>query len=212
MLREAAAVLDRLGIEYALLHGRIPGPERKSIIERFRSEPSCRLFLSTDAGGTGLNLQNADTVIHLEVPWNPAVLEQRVGRVHRLGQERPVSVFSLVTRGTIEERIVQIVQQKRELFAGLFASDCDEIDFAALGQPTLIEAVREAVGEVTAVVGADPGAARAKLATASVQFLEALAEVLETEEPLLHGDLVARATAALQAIVGALGPAVEAEA
>jgi SNF2 family DNA or RNA helicase len=197
MLREAAAVLDRLGVGYALLHGRIPGPERKDLIERFRNESACRFFLSTDAGGTGLNLQHADTVIHLEPPWNPAVVEQRVGRVHRMGQERPVTVVSLVTRCSIEERFVQVMQQKRALFAGLFASDSDEIDFTALGQPAFVESVRDIVGEETAATAPDAAAARAKLAASSVQFLEALSEVLVA-------DLAVRAKRALQAILGAL--------
>jgi superfamily II DNA/RNA helicase len=56
------------------------------------------VFLSTDAGGTGLNLQVADTVVNLELPWNPAVLEQRIARVHRMGQSRPVRVINFVTR------------------------------------------------------------------------------------------------------------------
>ena len=68
-------------------------------LERFKSDPACRVFLSTDAGGTGLNLQTADTVVNLELPWNPAVLEQRIARVHRMGQSRPVRVVNFVTRG-----------------------------------------------------------------------------------------------------------------
>ena len=71
---------------------------------------TCRVFLSTDAGGTGLNLQAADTVINLEVPWNPAVLEQRIARVHRMGQHRPVQVFNLVTRDSIEERVLRTLR------------------------------------------------------------------------------------------------------
>ncbi|MFO0808871.1 MAG: DEAD/DEAH box helicase [Gemmataceae bacterium] len=129
MVQKAAEVLDRLGIEYALLHGRIPSKDRRPLMERFVNDPDCRVFLSTDAGGTGLNLQAADTVIHLEVPWNPAVLDQRTARVHRMGQKRPVGVIHLVTRGSVEERVVQVMVQKRALFEGLFESDSDEIDF-----------------------------------------------------------------------------------
>jgi superfamily II DNA or RNA helicase len=203
MLREAADVLDRLGIGYTFLHGRIPGPERKALIERFHDDANCRLFLSTDAGGAGLNLQNADTVILLELPWNPAVSEQRVGRVHRMGQERPVSVVTLVTHGTIEERIVQVMQQKRALFAGVFSSDTDQVDFAALGQPALVDTMRAVVGEAPTAAVPDSAAARARLAVASVHFLEALAEVVSSEAPALAPDLAARATRALQAILSA---------
>jgi hypothetical protein len=143
-------------------------------------------------------------VIHLEPPWNPAIVEQRVGRVHRMGQERPVTVVSLVTRASIEERIVQVMQQKRALFAGLFASESDEIDFAALGQPAFVDSVRDIVGEEPAATSPDASLARAKLASSSVQFLEALSEVLATEPAPLAADLAARAKRALHAILGAL--------
>ncbi|HZT80289.1 MAG TPA: DEAD/DEAH box helicase, partial [Gemmataceae bacterium] len=92
MLRKAAEVLGRLGIGHVVLHGGVPGKGRRKLLERFRDDPECLAFLSTDVGGTGLNLQAADTVVNLEVPWNPAVLEQRIARVHRLGQQRPVQV------------------------------------------------------------------------------------------------------------------------
>src|SRR5262249_22168461 len=103
----------------------------------------CRVFLSTDAGGTGLNLQSADTVINLEVPWNPAVLEQRVARVHRMGQHRPVQVFNLVMRDSIEERVLRVVSQKRELFEALFSGSGDEIVFEGVGQQAFLQAMRE---------------------------------------------------------------------
>src|SRR5205823_5729552 len=122
-----------------------------------------------------------------------------------------VGVVSLVTHGTIEERIVQVMQQKRALFAGLFGSDSDEIDFAALGQPTLIEAVRDVVGEVAAPVAADAAAARAKLAAAGVEFLEALAVVIAAEKPPLAPELIARTGAALQTILDSLRQADDAE-
>src|SRR5262249_45694508 len=97
MLRKAAEILDTLKIGYVLLHGSVPGKDRRELLERFGQDENCRVFLSTDAGGVGLNLQMADTVINLEAPWNPAVLEQRIARVHRLGQNRPVQVINLVT-------------------------------------------------------------------------------------------------------------------
>ncbi len=73
-----------------------------------------RVLFSTDAGGLGLNLQDAaSVVVNLEVPWNPAVLEQRIGRVHRMGQRKSVQVLHFVTRGAIEERVRQVVENKR---------------------------------------------------------------------------------------------------
>ena len=147
MLRLAVEVVEKLGVGFAVLHGGIPGKERRGLLERFRDETDCRVFLSTDAGGTGLNLQAADTVINLEVPWNPAVLEQRIARVHRMGQHRPVQVFNLVMRDSIEERVLRTLAVKRSLFAEIFTGTNDEVIFATLGQQAFLETVRELVGE-----------------------------------------------------------------
>ena len=75
--------------------------------------------MSTDAGGVGLNLQNASAVVSLDLPWNPAVLEQRIGRVHRLGQHRPVRVVHLISQGTIEEGMLGILGFKSAMLAGV---------------------------------------------------------------------------------------------
>ncbi len=182
MIRQAAEVLERSGIGYALLHGGIPGRERKALLDRFRNDPACRVFLSTDAGGTGLNLQAADTVINLEVPWNPAVLEQRVARVHRMGQQKPVQIFHLVTRDSIEERVLRTIEQKRSLFEGVFEGTTDEVDFAVLGRPAFLETVRELAGAEEEQATNEENAAtvdpREALARAGVQFVEALAGYL----------------------------------
>jgi hypothetical protein len=146
MAMEAAKVLDRLGVGYVVLHGGLPGKDRKAVLERFQSDPACKVFLSTDAGGTGLNLQSADTVVNLELPWNPAVLEQRIARVHRMGQSRPVRVINFVTRGTIEEKVLRTLEAKQGLFAGLFAGDADEIPFEAISTGGFLDTMRELVG------------------------------------------------------------------
>jgi SNF2 family DNA or RNA helicase len=145
MLHEAAAVLTGLGVGHAILHGGLSGKDRKAVMQRFRDD-DCRVFLSTDAGGVGLNLQAADTVINLELPWNPAVLEQRIARVHRMGQSRPVRAIHFATRGTIEERVLKAVEAKRSLFGSIFESDADEISFAAMNSTTFLDGAREAIG------------------------------------------------------------------
>ena len=147
MILETAKVLDRLGVGYAVLHGGLSGKDRKEALDRFRNDPTCKLFLSTDAGGTGLNLQLANTVINLELPWNPAVLEQRIARVHRMGQSRPVRVVNFVTRGTIEERVLQTLATKQGLFTGLFAGDADEIPFEAARASGFLDSMRALVNE-----------------------------------------------------------------
>jgi SNF2 family DNA or RNA helicase len=151
MILEAAKRLDELGVGYAVLHGGLAGKDRKEVLERFKTDPVCQVFLSTDAGGTGLNLQMADTVINLELPWNPAVLEQRIARVHRMGQNRPVRVVNLVTRGTIEEKVLRTLEAKQGLFAGVFESDADEIPFEASQKQGFLEGMRELIvdGETT---------------------------------------------------------------
>src|SRR5262249_4788665 len=143
---------------------------------------------------TGLNLQAADTVINLEVPWNPAVLEQRIARVHRMGQHRPVQVFHLVTRDSIEERVLRTLERQRELFAGVFTAGSDEVVVGALGQGTFLQAVRDLVEEgepepePSPVVAAPQGEAGSALVRAGVQFLEALAAALaDPEAPPLIG-------------------------
>jgi SNF2 family DNA or RNA helicase len=189
MLQLAAEVVTEAGYEFALLHGNIPATERRNLLERFRDEPNCRVFLSTDAGGTGLNLQSADTLINIEVPWNPAVLEQRIARVHRMGQHRPVQVINLVMRGTIEERVLEVVAQKKQLFEEVFGGSNDEVAIEGNAQQAFLDAVRELVRpnameplpvtEVALVganregeIGSDGGEG---LLLAGVQFLEALA-------------------------------------
>ena len=108
--------------------------KRTENIIRFHDDPDVRLFFATDAGGVGLNLQKAATIcINLELPWNPAVLEQRIGRIYRLGQDHPIQVFNLVTQGTIEERITELVAQKRQVFNALFDGTCDEVVFDSRG-------------------------------------------------------------------------------
>jgi superfamily II DNA or RNA helicase len=96
----------------------------------FHDDPQAAVLFLSDAGGVGLNLQRAaNACINLELPWNPAVLEQRIGRIHRLGQKRPIDVYNLVSRACIEERIAGIVSDKRALFRGLFEGSSDEIKF-----------------------------------------------------------------------------------
>jgi superfamily II DNA or RNA helicase len=215
MLRKAAEVLDRLQIGYATLHGGLPGKDRRVLLDRFRDDPACRVFLSTDAGGVGLNLQAANTVINLELPWNPGVLEQRVARVHRLGQHRPVQAIHFVTRETIEERVLKTVEMKKSLFQEVFAGKSDEIRFEALGQQALLQTMRELVGAEGPAAPPPPPIQsqtdpRQVLVQAGVQFLEALASYLAAGNghgQLASPELLQRGTTALETILrGLTGP------
>ncbi len=112
---------------HVFFHGGVPGPKRKDLVTRFREDPNCRLFLSTDAGGVGLNLQHASVVANMDLPWNPAVLEQRIGRVHRLGQHRPVRVVHFIAKGTIEESMLGLLSFKKSVFAGVLDGGANEV-------------------------------------------------------------------------------------
>jgi len=110
---------EETGLGYALHTGKIPQPKRRDEIRRFKNDPECRLFLSTDSGATGLNLQVADVVINMDMPWNPARLEQRIARAWRKHQKRPVQVINLVSEHSIEQRMLSLLEQKRSLAEGV---------------------------------------------------------------------------------------------
>jgi SNF2 family DNA or RNA helicase len=147
MTHLAGEELRKLGIGFVALHGGVPSLQRGALIEKFRDDPACKVFLSTDAGGVGLNLQAASVVVNFEPPWNPARLEQRIGRVHRLGQSRPVHVIHMLAEKSIEERVWETLALKKSLFAGVFDSPTDEVSFAKLGRKTMLQAVKEIFAE-----------------------------------------------------------------
>lgn len=119
--------LEARGIGYVSFHGGIPSEKRPALVDRFRDDPDCRVFLSTDAGATGLNLQHASTLVNMDLPWNPALLEQRIARIHRMGQKRPVRIVNFVAKGTIEEGMLSVLAFKRSLSAGILDGGTGEI-------------------------------------------------------------------------------------
>ncbi len=127
MTRLIASELDAWGIRYEYLHGGVPSVARKKLVENFVDLPECRVFLSTDAGSTGLNLQAASILINLDLPWNPAVLEQRIARIYRIGQSRNIQVINMVASQTIEEKMLSTLNFKSSLFEGVLDNGNDEI-------------------------------------------------------------------------------------
>ncbi len=107
--------VEGLNISYQYLDGSTPMKERKRSVDAFQSGEGELFLISLKAGGLGLNLTAADYVIHMDPWWNPAVEDQASDRAHRIGQKRPVTIYRLVTKGTIEEKIVNLHQHKREL-------------------------------------------------------------------------------------------------
>jgi SNF2 family DNA or RNA helicase len=115
MARLLEAHLDRVGIGHQFLHGGTPVRGRDAMVRNFQAGEVPVFLLSLKAGGTGLNLTRADHVIHVDRWWNPAVEDQATDRAYRIGQDKPVQVHRMVTRGTIEERIAELLTRKRAL-------------------------------------------------------------------------------------------------
>jgi superfamily II DNA or RNA helicase len=134
--------------DHVLFHGGLSGNKRKEALDRFRDDPKCRVFLSTDSGGVGLNMQHASVVVNMDLPWNPAVLEQRIGRVHRLGQRQPVRVVNFVAQGTIEEGMLAVLKFKKSLFAGVLDSGDKEVFLGGSRLNKFMETVESATSAI----------------------------------------------------------------
>ena len=130
MIRELAG---EMGIEAAWHTGSVPQQRRRAEIVRFKNDPACRLFLSTDSGSVGLNLQVASAVVNVDLPWNPARLEQRIARAWRKHQQRTVTVVNLVCEDSIEHGMVHLLGAKQALADGVLDG---QGDLAALKMPS----------------------------------------------------------------------------
>jgi superfamily II DNA/RNA helicase len=187
-------------------------------VDRFREHQGCRAFLATDAGGVGLNLQHANVVINCDLPWNPAVLEQRIGRVHRLGQSQPVRVVNFVAQGTIEEGMLNVIKFKKSLFAGVLDGGENEVFLGGSRLSKFMETVENATGSIPAAQmeeagapgqgaqAAEPEEERAKpqpaLATATAPAGDAWAGLLATGLDML-GQILTAARSPAAANAGA---------
>jgi hypothetical protein len=145
-------MLRKRGARFVRLEGSVPQIKRQPLVNRFQTDPQCQLFLTTNAGATGLNLQAANTVINIDLPWNPAVLEQRIARAHRMGQKQPVQVYVLVTEETIEERMLTTLSAKHELAVAALDVDSD------IEQVDLCSGMEELKRRLEVLLGAKPEA------------------------------------------------------
>lgn len=128
-------------IGFAELNGKIPVKSRGELIRKFETNEHCKVFLSTEAGGAGLNLQVADTLINFELPWNPAKKNQRIGRIDRLGQKSSqLTIFNLITRDSIEQQIAAGLLVKQSLFDGVLGTNANTnfVDFSSKGRSQFI--------------------------------------------------------------------------
>jgi hypothetical protein len=137
--------------------------QRTRAVAEFHDDPRAAVMFLSDAGGVGLNLQHAANVcVNLELPWNPAVLEQRIGRIYRLGQEDPIDVYNLVSEEGIESRIARIIGAKQALFAGVFESESNTVAFD--GAASFLERIESLVDPGLVVVpAASPAPAAAEV-------------------------------------------------
>lgn len=147
MLELVQGLCNRLRLGYALHSGSVPQMRRRAEIQRFKNDPGCQVFLSTDSGSTGLNLQNASVVINCDLPWNPARLEQRISRAWRKHQTRPVTVIHLVSEGTIEQKMVGRLKAKQALAEGVLdlRGDLSKLTFSG-GRQALLSQLQQLLG------------------------------------------------------------------
>jgi superfamily II DNA or RNA helicase len=153
MLNLIEPLLDARKMTFVRLDGSVPQKKRQELIYRFQNDPDCMLFITTNAGATGLNLQAANTVINVDLPWNPAILEQRISRAHRMGQEQPVHVFLLVTTDTLEENLLATLSAKKELSLAVLDPDADAV------QIDMVTGMEELKRRMEILLGALPDAA-----------------------------------------------------
>ncbi|MEY2410047.1 MAG: hypothetical protein QOF48_2717 [Verrucomicrobiota bacterium] len=185
MLMLVRDLCERLELGVAWHTGSVPQRRRRAEINTFKSDPDCRVFLSTDAGATGLNLQNAGVVINCDLPWNPAKLEQRIARAWRKHQTRPVTVINLVAENTLEHRMLETLAHKQALADGVLDRQGDLNSIK-------LRTGRQAFFEKLAQLGIDAAAPKSK------------PETLSGKPPLPVDRPIAFARAAQQRINGAL--------
>jgi len=143
--------LSSAAIPFVELTGKVPVKKRQALIDEFSDNRDCKVFLSSDAGGTGLNLQAADSVINFELPWNPAKVNQRIGRVNRIGQtSKCINVINLVARDSIEERIMAGIRLKEDLFQGVFDGGDDEVLLSRQKRQEMVDQLRGLIADDTA--------------------------------------------------------------
>jgi len=166
-------MLRENNVGFAELSGNVPVKHRGKLIQKFEDNSDCKVFLSTEAGGSGLNLQVADTVVNFELPWNPAKKNQRLGRIDRLGQESSnLTVISFITRNSIEEKIASGLVLKQNLFEGVLdsESETDFVDFSEKGRAQFLKQLE------SVIVGIEDGE---ELERDMVEAEELISEVME---------------------------------
>lgn len=176
-------MLRENNIGFVELNGSVPVKLRGELIKKFEDNAHCKIFLSTEAGGSGLNLQVADTLINFELPWNPAKKNQRIGRIDRLGQKsNKLTILNFITRDSIEQQIASGLLIKQNLFDGVLdgSSKTNYVDFSSKGRSQFIQQLEEFITETeSATVEHD----QKKLETSIIEP-ESLAEIMNDADDI----------------------------
>jgi hypothetical protein len=203
MTQMAEARIARLGLGCVRLHGGVPTARRGELMDRFREDDAVQVFLSTDAGGVGLNLQSGAVLVNLDVPWNPAVLEQRNARIHRLGQTRTVQIITMVAADSYEEQVFALVRNKQDLFDNVVNEDASE-DVIGVSKKLLDTLVENLAG---LLAGKEPRAGEAKVEPVAPP--EAQPAAAASPPPLAADSTTLAIRQCIEALQQALGPRIE---
>ncbi len=153
-----------MGLGCVRLHGGIPSQKRGELMDKFQHDDAVQVFISTDAGGVGLNLQSATVLINLDMPWNPAVLDQRIARIHRLGQKQNVQIFLLLAEDSYEQQVAKLVKGKRDLFDNVISPEASE-DVVGVSKKMLQTLIDD-------LAGVEPGSVADKIPSESEEVFE----------------------------------------
>jgi len=195
----------RLGLPAFHLHGSVVVKKRPALIRAFTEAKGPAVFISTDAGGVGLNLQVANVLVNLDLPWNPARLEQRIARVHRIGSKSTVQVIVMVCKNSVEERILELHETKKNVLENIWAKGGEDVIAAPGGSG----AFREMLKALLATQGPALPALPAVVPPPYVQpppVLLAAAEPLGPPPPLALPPVPAVDPAALARAVASVAP------
>ena len=165
-LEQMAGHVARAGLPAAIYHGSLPRADKEAAVAAFRDQAP--VMLSTESAGEGRNLQFCHVMVNVDLPWNPMQIEQRLGRLHRVGQDHDVLLTNLVARGTIEEQVLRVLEAKINLFElvvgeldMILGRIDDELDFETTVFDAFVASADDAeFGERMAVIGDDLAKAR----------------------------------------------------
>jgi superfamily II DNA or RNA helicase len=203
MTRLVEARLKRMGLGSVRLHGGVPTARRGELMDRFRDDDAVQVFVSTDAGGVGLNLQSGAVLINLDVPWNPAVLEQRNARIHRLGQTRTVQIITMVAADSYEEQVFALVRNKQDLFDNVVNEDATE-DVVGISKKLLETLVENLAGPVS-----EPAPSAKNKSAPTEASSESATATVPAATPVVEDRLAQAISRCIEALQRAFGSRIE---